>query len=128
MAKILVIDDLEEMRDTIKEILEREGHTVTLAPNGELGEELFRQDPVGLIITDVLMPGQDGVSTMTRIRKDYPDVRVIAYSGGGPEASIKAATTVVKAMGADVTLRKPFKREKLIAAVNKLVKVERTGR
>ena len=82
MAKILIIDDEPYMRELLSRVLMRNGHTVVVAAEGSEGERYFAKDPADLIITDLMMPGQDGIETITRMRRDRPEVGIIAMSGG----------------------------------------------
>ena len=82
MAKIIVIDDNDAARSTMRRVLERVGHEVLEASDGDAGLKLLAETGVTLVITDIFMPGQDGIVTLRRIKKEFPGVRVIAVSGG----------------------------------------------
>ena len=83
MKRILVVDDEDEIRMMLRQILEMEGYEVSDAANGRMAVNLFRNDPTDLIITDIIMPEKDGIETITELRRDYPDVKIIAITGGG---------------------------------------------
>ena len=83
MPRILVIDDEEHVRDTLRAALESKGHTVTEACNGDEGMQLFAAERADLVITDILMPGKDGIQTIKELRQLHPDVKIVAMSGGG---------------------------------------------
>ena len=83
MARILIIDDDEQVRRYLRKILEAQGHEVVAASDGKLGIELCREEPTDLIITDIFMPEKEGLETIGELRRDYPDVKIIAISGGG---------------------------------------------
>jgi CheY-like chemotaxis protein len=130
MTKILVIDDEETMRNVLIEILEREDYDVEVACNGDEGLALLREKGADLVITDIIMPGKNGVETVDDIRTEFPDTRIIVISGGGnlkpmeyEPSAIKTAAYLASASvaGADVTLTKPFERKELLDAVNELV-------
>jgi len=75
-------------------MLEREGFDIIVASNGKEGMKLFEKDPVDLVITDIIMPEKDGIEVILALRKDYPDVPIIAMSGGGikpPDGYLKMA-------------------------------------
>lgn len=117
MARILVIDDDSKIRLSIRLMLEPEGHTVTEAGDGKVGIELFKKNGADLIITDIIMPEKEGLETITELRKQYPDIKIIAISGGGrvqPEDYLGVA----RGFGAILTLAKPFGRKELLDAVN----------
>src|SRR2546422_7952751 len=82
MARIILIDDEDAVRRTVRLALERAGHQVLEASDGEAGLKLLAQSGADLVITDIFMPGQDGIVTVRRIRKESPGVKVIAISGG----------------------------------------------
>ena len=117
---ILVIEDDEDIRQMICDILEDEAYVTIQASNGLEGIDALRKHhEIGIIITDLLMPEKEGIETITEIRKDYPSLRILAISGGGicmPENYLNLA----KVMGADSTLCKPFGRKELLAAIENL--------
>lgn len=130
MAKILVIDDEKDVRAVLREVLERAGHEVTVAAGGREGLALLERDLPDLVITDVIMPGIDGVATIREMRAAHPEMRVIVISGGGnvgpmeyePGAIATSAYLASAAQaGADRTLTKPFDRKELLEAVDGLV-------
>lgn len=120
MATILVIDDDQEVREFLVTVLQRAGHEVASAPNGRDGVSMFRSNPVQVVITDIIMPEKDGIETILDLRREHPDLKVIAISGGGrttPENYLHSA----RLLGADRAIRKPFKNEEILQAVDELV-------
>jgi len=126
----MVIDDEEDVREVLKQVLERAGYEVTVAANGKEGLELMRREGADLVITDVIMPGIDGVTTVKTIREKFRNTRIIVISGGGnvapksyePNAiSTTAFLASASNAGADRTLTKPFDRDELIAAIKSLL-------
>ena len=85
MAKILIVDDEEQLRDVLKTVLQDEGHEVVEAGNGNAAMEQFRLTPTELIITDIVMPDKEGLETIIDFRRIYPQVKIIAMSGGWKE-------------------------------------------
>lgn len=119
MATILVIDDDQEVRDFLVAVLERAGHEVTTAGNGRDGVAMFREHAVQVVITDIIMPEKDGIETILDLRREHPDLKVIAISGGGrttPENYLHSA----RLLGADRAMRKPFKNEEILRAIDEL--------
>ncbi len=116
MARILVIDDDGQVRTLLRMILEREGHEVVEAPDGNVGIELYRKEPADVVITDIFMPEKEGLETIMDLRLEYPEVKLIAISGGG---HLKPHEYLVMArkLGARLTLTKPFERDGLLEAV-----------
>lgn len=117
MKHILVIDDHTALRQMLRRILEREGYEVVEAGDGKEGVELYRQVPADLIITDVVMPEKDGVEIIRELKRDFPDVRVIAISGGSRTLGAQYCLCAMKALGALYVLTKPFGRKELLEAV-----------
>ena len=117
MDKILVIDDDPAMRAMIKQMLERAGYAVDEAENGALGMEKFRSQPASLIVTDIVMPDQEGIETIAEFRKDFPDVKIIAMSGGGRKGNVDFLG-LAEQMGASHTFAKPVDRKAFLQAVS----------
>ena len=124
MKRILVVDDEEQIRSMLTQMLEHEGFEVDTAENGEEGMNLITRHAYDLIITDMIMPIKDGLKLIMELVRDYPDQRILAISGGG---AIKAERYLTMAgyLGDDIgTLEKPFKRETLLALVNEQLGVK----
>ena len=130
MARILVIDDEQYVRTALREVLEREGFEVTAASDGRKGLALLDDEGADLVITDVIMPGIDGVATLERIKAKHPEIPVIVISGGGNVApmdyepgaiSTSAYLASAATAGASCTLTKPFNRQELVSAVSELL-------
>jgi len=83
VAVIFVADDVSVIRDTLRALLEKQGHTVLEAANGVECLALFRTKQPDLVITDMIMPEKDGVETIREIRRRFPEVKIIAISDGG---------------------------------------------
>ena len=123
MARIIVIDDNEAARSTMRRVLERVGHEVLEASDGAAGLKLLAETGVTLVITDIFMPGQDGIVTLGRIRKEFPGVRVIAVSGGDATGRIDLRRDA-ELLGAARTLRKPFAPAELRRAVEETLALD----
>ena len=83
MADMLVIDDNDDLRDTLRATLERVGYTVYEARNGREGCACCQAQPVALVIPDLLMPEQEGMETIQQLRAMDPPPKIITISGGG---------------------------------------------
>jgi len=116
MASILIIDDEEDIRQILAALLKRAGHTVREAANGMEGLKLYREHPADLVITDLVMPEKEGLSTIMELRGQHPAVRIIAMSGGLAHDP-KLYLNMAQKLGADHVLRKPFQIEDLQEAV-----------
>jgi DNA-binding response OmpR family regulator len=120
MAVILLIDDERGMRQIIVKTLERAGHSVLQAENGETGLALFMSHKPQLVITDVFMPDKDGIETIREIKAQAPGTRILAVSGGG-RAGRTEFLDVAKSFGADMALQKPFRIQSLLETVEQLL-------
>jgi CheY-like chemotaxis protein len=127
MARILVVDDDPQIRTLLAQTLEREGHLVVAASDGAQGVRLFREDPVDLIITDIIMPEKDGWEAIVELRKSFPETRIIAMSGGG-ELGPSSYLAIAKRFGAERIFSKPLKRQELLKAVRELLGNEQSVR
>jgi len=123
LKRILVVDDEEQIRTMLTYMLELEGYTVFSAKNGEEGLDLVGRLAFDLVITDMIMPVKDGLKFIMELVKDYPDLKILAISGGG---AIKAERYLTMAgyLGDIATLEKPFKQDVLLELVRKQIAPE----
>lgn len=117
MARILVIDDEELARFTLREILQAAGHDVSEAKNGNEGIAFQKAQPFDLVVTDIIMPEKEGVETIIELKRDYPDLKIIGISGGGRTRNLDFLK-LAKQYGAEKVLTKPFTEDELIECVN----------
>ncbi len=120
MARILVIDDDELLRETVREVLEDAGHEVEEAEDGVVGVRVFKEHPADLVITDIIMPNKEGIQTIWEIKQASPSVQIIAVSGGvpgQPESDLPLAET----FGAARSIQKPFSPRLLVQTVDELL-------
>jgi CheY-like chemotaxis protein len=129
VQRILVIDDEPFVLEALARVLGSTAVTVIGASNADAGLAAMRESPVDLAIIDVILPGMDGVEAIKIMRREFPDVRIIAISGGGnfglnsylPEAiSTNAYLAACKAAGANGTLAKPFETAELRALIDQV--------
>lgn len=118
MAKILVIDDERAIRNTLKEILGDEGHTVDVAEDGKKGMEKARQNEYDLIFSDVKMPEIDGIELLTALKQpadenSYVDCPIVMISGHG---DIETAVEALK-KGAYDFIEKPLDLNRLLITI-----------
>lgn len=125
MARILIIDDDAPIRALLRKILEQDGHTILDASNGKIGIALYRAEPTDLIITDIVMPEKDGLETVMELRHDFPEIKILAMSGGGRDGGTHYLTSA-KAFGAVHTLSKPFTPQKVLEVVQTLLQQKDT--
>jgi CheY-like chemotaxis protein len=117
MAKILVIDDDAGVRSVISDILAPSGHSVVTAENGRRGLALFLSDPPDLVITDIMMPEQDGIETLREILHARWDAKVIVISGGGRSDNTDFLESA-RLLGAADIVAKPFDPDDLLRRVD----------
>lgn len=120
MALILIIDDDAALRATVRKILERAGHEVRDAGDGDRGLRIFREEGADLVITDIIMPEKEGIETIQELREADPDLPILAISGGG-RADPSEPLTDARLLGADETLAKPFDVDELRKTVEHLL-------
>jgi len=116
MARIIVIDDQEPIRRIVRRALEQEGHEVLDASEGEMGMQVLERHTADVVITDIFMPGQDGILTLRQIRKKFPAVKVIVISGGDSTGLLDLRHDA-ELLGAVKSLQKPFTAAELIQTV-----------
>ena len=119
MARILVIDDEEEIRTILRQTLEGAGYEVTAVPDGNEGLKQYSLNPADVVITDLVMPEKEGIETIMDLKRSFPGVKIIAISGGGhvgPEEYLRLAI----GLGAQKALSKPFGLGDLLKAVREL--------
>lgn len=120
MKRVLIIDDEELARFTIREILEGAGYSVDEAENGNIGIERQKASPFDLIITDIIMPEKEGVETIIDLKNDFPDLKIIAISGGGRTRNLDFLK-LSQQFGAEKVLAKPFTEGQLLEAVDQVL-------
>jgi CheY-like chemotaxis protein len=120
MARILLMDDSDEIRALAARVLRSDGHTVAEAGNGKEGLRLLREVGADLVITDIVMPEREGLETISEIRRTRPDLPIIAMSGGGA-GTAGDYLSIAKALGARRVLEKPFGVAQLIALVREVL-------
>ncbi len=120
MARILFIDDDEPLRKSLCGLLTKSGFEVREADNGRTALNLLREQPVDLVITDMVMPEVEGVEIIQTLRRTHPTVKIIAMSGGD-QGSADCYLKMARLLGADAVLAKPFNSDELLAAVRQLL-------
>jgi CheY-like chemotaxis protein len=116
MPSILLIEDDDLFRQSLAEALTEQNYTVTQAADGAKGVTLFRAAPTDLVLTDIVMPNQEGLETIKALRRDHPKLGIIAMSGG-LALNVPLYLKVAGALGANRMLPKPFDLPTLMTAI-----------
>jgi len=120
MPYILVIDDDDNFREMLSQMLQRSGYEVAEAENGAKGLKLCAEREPDLVLTDIIMPDMEGLETIRTLKQKYPHTKIIAMSGGG-RIDANSYLPLAKGLGASRTLQKPFKRETLTNAIEEVL-------
>ncbi len=113
MASVLIVDDQDMVRRTLRLALESEGLDVREAGDGDEALRLYRTAPADVVITDIVMPNKEGIETIFELRRFSPRVKIIAMSGRDTVDFLDMA----RKLGADYALRKPFEMRLLVTLV-----------
>jgi CheY-like chemotaxis protein len=117
MAHILLVEDSPEVSMTVREILASAGHTVAEAPQGREALKLLAAGKFDLIVTDIWMPGMDGIALLKEIRGAGNSIPVVVISGGAPNAPLTYTAPLAATFGADKVIYKPFEKDELLRAI-----------
>ena len=115
--KVLIVDDEKDIRAILRMWCEEEGFDVLEAENGKEGVKIQREQKADLLICDLIMPVQEGIETISLFKREYPEVGIIAISGGGkigPDSYLEVA----KQLGAWKAFRKPLDISILMEAIH----------
>jgi DNA-binding response OmpR family regulator len=135
-TRLLLVDDELGVRASMARVLEHAGFSVRLADNAEQAIAALRSEGAALMITDIIMPRQNGVELIEAVRQEFPGTAVLAISGGGnfwqqgykPEAiTTSAYLLAAERAGADGVIAKPFETAELLAAVRGVLAKRGTG-
>jgi CheY-like chemotaxis protein len=121
MAKILVIDDEDQLRVLLKKMLMHGGHQVSIAEDGVEGIKIFHETQPDLIITDIIMPNKDGIEVIVELLKFNPDLPIIAISGGRRAITANFNLDSAEMLGVKGILQKPFTHEQLLELIEKVL-------
>jgi two-component system, chemotaxis family, chemotaxis protein CheY len=119
MARILIVDDVTPIRDIVISILQKRGHRIFEAKNAEEALGIAREKKVHMVLTDVNMPGMDGISMIEKMRvvEHYKTVPIVVLAKDAKDSNIERA----KAAGAVDWVAKPFTEEMLVNKVNQIL-------
>ena len=123
MPSILIVDDEEQIRHLIRSTFEEAGYRVLEAGNGKEALDRYRTDPTDIVVTDIIMPDQDGLECISTLRNESPDVKIIAITGGSDLIGVLGFLDVAKMLGAHRTLQKPFEMKALLDAAESALQI-----
>ena len=121
MVRILIVDDVAEIRLQLRLLLSANGYEVVEADGGVQAEALLGKQDFDLVITDVLMPEVDGIELIKVTKQRQPKARTLAISGGSRDIPAKWSLKMTQMFGADRSLYKPFSNDELLGAVGELL-------
>jgi DNA-binding response OmpR family regulator len=121
MAKVLIIDDDAAMRRMMSRVLTDARHQVFEAADGRDGVRQFHAEAPEIVVTDIVMPEQEGIQTISEIRAGGSNVAIIAISGGGGGGDGALYLTIAEELGADAVLQKPFRLAELVAVIDRML-------
>jgi CheY-like chemotaxis protein len=117
--RILVLDDNADVLESMRLLLASSGYEAVTSADAREALELQHRQPADLLITDIFMPGVDGLETIVAFRTRWPGLKIVAISGGGVRAK-RDYLSVAGEIGADVLMRKPVDPQHLLDTVRKL--------
>ena len=125
MASVLVVDDERSMRDFLKILLEKEGHKVATADNGEKALEILGSQAVEVVVSDIRMPGITGIELLESIKEEFPDLPVIMITAfASPDDAVLAMKN-----GAFDYISKPFNVDEIKSVIESATsKTQQTGK
>jgi DNA-binding response OmpR family regulator len=123
MAGIMIVEDDNDLREMLKLSLLQRKYTVFEAGNGKEAIARFKPSLVDLVVTDIIMPDEDGLKVIMKLREIKPTIRIIAISGGG-KAGPGNYLNLARALGADEIFPKPFSIQTLLTKIDSLLEQE----
>jgi CheY-like chemotaxis protein len=117
MKCVLVVDDVPAIRLVLKKILSRAGYSAIEAGDGAEALSLLGTCRPDVVVTDIWMPGVDGLQLLETLKREWPGIAVVAMTGGAPQKSQEASLERARNSGATQLLMKPIDKDELVAAV-----------
>lgn len=125
-VRVLVIDDDEAVRETICNSLEAGGLSATGVQDGNEGIAAFEPSVFDVVISDIMMPGKEGIETIRTIRGRSSEVKILAISGGDRNGN-STFLEMAKKLGADASIMKPFRPSELLDVIKSLLDERETA-
>lgn len=123
MANILILDDDHDVRKNLATIIDsKTKHQAVFASCGEEGIEILKVIPIDLVVTDIMMPFMNGIDFISKVKKDFPDLKVIAITGGGNiYGKVGELLEQAKKQGADGLVEKPYKMKDILKLIEDIL-------
>jgi CheY-like chemotaxis protein len=126
MPGVLIVEDDKELREMLKMMLLRKNYTVLEAENGKAAITHFKPTLTDIVVTDLIMPEEDGLKVVIKLRELKPSIKIIAISGGG-KVGPGSYLNLAKALGADAIYSKPFSLNDLVSKIEQLLDNEQVN-
>jgi two-component system response regulator (stage 0 sporulation protein F) len=120
MAKILLVEDDDLVRDMLAQVLKRAGHEVESAANGDEATEILQRVEPDIMVTDIIMPKKSGITLISEVKNKHPNMEIIAISGGG-RLDPTGYLDLSESLGAAVSFEKPVDKAALLMAIDLLL-------
>jgi DNA-binding NtrC family response regulator len=120
MAKILLVEDDDLVRDMLAQVLQRAGHDVQSAANGDEATEILQRIEPDIMVTDIIMPKKSGITLISEVKNKHPNMEIIAISGGG-RLDPTGYLDLSESLGAAVSFEKPIDKAALLMAIDLLL-------
>lgn len=120
MAKILLVEDDDLVRDMLTQVLQRASHEVISASNGEEATEYLKNEKPDIMVTDIIMPKKSGITLISEVKNRHPNLEIIAISGGG-RLDPTGYLDLSESLGASVSFEKPIDNTALLMAIDLLL-------
>lgn len=120
MAKILLVEDDNLVRDMLTQVLQRANHEVICATNGEEATEYLKNNTPDIMVTDIIMPKKSGITLISEVKNRHPNLEIIAISGGG-RLDPTGYLDLSESLGASVSFEKPIDNTALLMAIDLLL-------
>jgi DNA-binding NtrC family response regulator len=120
MAKVLLVEDDDLVRDMLAQVLRRASHEVETATNGEEAANILKKSNPDIMVTDIIMPQKSGITLISEVKAQHPNMEIIAISGGG-RLDPTGYLDLSESLGATVSFEKPIDNSALLMAIDLLL-------
>ncbi len=120
MAKILLVEDDDLVRDMLAQVLQRASHEVECASNGDEATDVLKRIEPDIMVTDIIMPKKSGITLIAEVKDKHPKMEIIAISGGG-RLDPTGYLDLSESIGAAVSFEKPVDKAAILMAIDLLL-------